>query len=601
MRKNKLAVFGLAVVCLLAILCLASYLWPRLTGYSYEQQNLVLGPSSPSSAHWLGTDQLGRDMLARLLYGGGISLMVGLCATVVSLTIGVFYGAIAGFAGGKLDMVMMRIVDILYALPFPIFVILLMVFFGQNIILLFVAIGAVEWLTMARIVRGQVMAIKRQEFVEAAHALGLKRRRIVFRHIVPNLLGPIIVYATLTVPEVILLESFLSFLGLGVQPPQSSWGSLIKEGADMMEEYPWMLLYPGAVMALTLFSLNFLGDGLRDALERPGIKGLTMPLLNVEKLCTAFHTRNGVVRAVQDVSFQLERGETLGIVGESGSGKSVTCYSIMGLIPQPPGRIEGGRAMFDDIDLLACSHRQLNRIRGRRISMIFQDAMTSLNPFLRIGEQLIEPLLIHEKISRTAATDRALAMMNDAGIAEAEHRLKMFPHEFSGGMRQRVMIAMALITKPDLLIADEPTTALDVTVQAQILELIKKMQQELGMAVILISHDLGIVSGFCNRVMVMYGGRVMESAPTEDLFYDTQHPYTRGLRESIPALQLKGGELHTIPGQPPDPHHSLPGCPFAPRCSHVVEDCGREEIVLTEVKPKHGTACLRVQRENLRV
>jgi oligopeptide transport system ATP-binding protein len=326
-----------------------------------------------------------------------------------------------------------------------------------------------------------------------------------------------------------------------------------------------------------------------------------MPLLNVENLSTSFHTRNGVVRAVQDVSFQLERGETLGIVGESGSGKSVTCYSIMGLVPQPPGRIEGGRALFGEVDLLACSHRQLNRIRGKRISMIFQDAMTSLNPFLRIGDQLIEPLMIHENITRTAATDRALAMLEEAGISEAEHRLKMFPHEFSGGMRQRVMIAMALITKPDLLIADEPTTALDVTVQAQILELIRKMQNELGMAVILVSHDLGIVSGFCNRVMVMYAGRVMESALTDDLFYDTKHPYTRGLQKSIPALQMKGEELHTIPGQPPDPHQILPGCPFAPRCGHAVEYCVQEEIRLLEKAPNHRTACLRVQKENLPV
>jgi oligopeptide transport system permease protein len=270
--QNKLAIFGLAVLGALAALCFVAFLWPNITGYSYEQQNLALGPAPPNRLHWLGTDPLGRDLLARLLYGGGISLTVGLCATAVSLTIGVIYGAIAGFAGGKLDMVLMRTVDILYALPFAIFVILLMVFFGQNFILLFVAIGAVEWLTMARIVRGQVMAVKRQEFVEAAHALGLKRGRIIFRHIVPNLLGPIIVYATLTVPEVILLESFLSFLGLGVQPPHSSWGVLIKEGAEVMEEYPWLLMYPGAVMALTLFSLNFLGDGLRDALDVRGSK-----------------------------------------------------------------------------------------------------------------------------------------------------------------------------------------------------------------------------------------------------------------------------------------------------------------------------------------
>jgi oligopeptide transport system ATP-binding protein len=326
---------------------------------------------------------------------------------------------------------------------------------------------------------------------------------------------------------------------------------------------------------------------------------MAAPLLSVENLSTAFHTRNGIVRAVQDVSFQLARGETLGIVGESGSGKSVTCYSVMGLVPQPPGRIESGRALFDNVDLLNCGHRQLNGIRGRRISMIFQDAMTSLNPFLRVGEQLIEPLLIHEKISRAAATDVAIAMLKHAGIAEAKERLGMFPHEFSGGMRQRVMIAMALITRPDILIADEPTTALDVTVQAQILELIKNMQRELGMAVILISHDLGVVSGFCDRVLVMYAGRVMESAGIDDLFYDTQHPYTRALRDSIPALQSKGGELRTIPGQPPEPHLTPIGCPFAPRCAHAVDYCSREPITLLETKPRHATSCLRVQREKL--
>ncbi|HEX4120106.1 MAG TPA: ABC transporter permease [Verrucomicrobiae bacterium] len=268
LRKHKLAMFGLAVVIVLSVLCFSQSLISRyILGFTYEQQNLALGASPPSHLHWLGTDPLGRDLLARLLYGGMISLSVGLAATFVSLVIGVTYGAISGFVGGNLDAAMMRTVDILYALPFTIFVILLMVFFGQNIILLFVAIGAIQWLTMARIVRGQVMSIKQQEFVEAARSLGLRSRRILFKHILPNLLGPIIVYATLTVPEVMLLEAFLSFLGLGVQPPQSSWGVLIKEGAEMMEEYPWLLIYPAVVMALTLFSLNFLGDGLRDALD----------------------------------------------------------------------------------------------------------------------------------------------------------------------------------------------------------------------------------------------------------------------------------------------------------------------------------------------
>ena len=264
LRKNKLATFGLASLAVIACACL---LGPLLSPYGYEAQNLDLGASAPSGAHWLGTDTLGRDLLVRLLFGGRISLAVGLAATFVALTIGVVYGAVAGFFGGKLDALMMRSVDIMYSMPFPIFVILLMVLFGRNIILLFVAIGAVEWLTMARIVRSQVMSIKKMEFIEAARSLGLGRRRIIFRHILPNMLGPIIVYTTLTIPGVMLLEAFLSFLGLGVQPPMSSWGVLIKDGAEKMEEFPWLLVFPGTVFSLTLFSLNFLGDGLRDALD----------------------------------------------------------------------------------------------------------------------------------------------------------------------------------------------------------------------------------------------------------------------------------------------------------------------------------------------
>ena len=263
LRKNKLAVCGGAMLLTLSLLCIFGPIFSQ----SYQEQNLDLGATAPSAAHWLGTDTLGRDLFARILYGGRISIMVGLVATFVALAIGVSYGAVAGFFGGKLDAVMMRIVDIMYALPFTIFVILLMVFFGRNIFLLFFAIGAVEWLTMARIVRGQIMSIKKMEYIEAARALGLGRRRIIFRHMIPNVLGPIIVYTTLTIPAVMLLEAFLSFLGLGVQPPMSSWGVLIKDGAEKMEEFWWLLVFPGGVFSLTLFSLNFLGDGLRDALD----------------------------------------------------------------------------------------------------------------------------------------------------------------------------------------------------------------------------------------------------------------------------------------------------------------------------------------------
>ena len=264
LQKNKMALLGLAVMI---TMCIAALLTPWITVYGYEEQNLVLGASPPSAEHWLGTDTLGRDLLTRILYGSRISLAVGFIATAVALLIGVIYGTVAGYMGGRVDAAMMRLVDILYALPFMIFIILLMVIFGRNILLLFLAIGAVEWLTMARIVRGQVQSLRQQEFVEAAVSIGLGPWAIIRRHLIPNTLGPVIVYTTLTIPNVMLLESFLSFLGLGIQPPQSSWGLLISYGVETMEEYPWLLIFPGLALSLTLFALNFLGDGLRDALD----------------------------------------------------------------------------------------------------------------------------------------------------------------------------------------------------------------------------------------------------------------------------------------------------------------------------------------------
>lgn len=264
LRKNHMALFGLTVM---VFFCVIALLTPWIAPYGYEQQNLQLGASPPSAAHWLGTDIFGRDMLTRIMYGSRVSLLVGFVATAVALVIGVLWGTVAGYAGGRVDAVMMRLVDILYALPFMIFIVLLMVVFGRNILLLFLAIGAVEWLTMARIVRGQVQNLRHQEFIEAAFSMGLSRWIIIRRHLIPNTLGPVIVYTTLTIPNVMLLEAFLSFLGLGIQPPQSSWGLLISHGVESMEEYPWLLIFPGLALSITLFALNFLGDGLRDALD----------------------------------------------------------------------------------------------------------------------------------------------------------------------------------------------------------------------------------------------------------------------------------------------------------------------------------------------
>jgi len=269
LRKNHLAVLGLAIIVVFIVIAL---LTPWIAPYSYQEQNLELGASGPSAAHWLGTDIFGRDLMTQIMYGGRVSLAVGFIATAVALLIGVTWGAVAGYVGGRTDAVMMRMVDILYALPFMIFIVLLTVVFGRSMLLLFLAIGAVEWLTMARIMRGQVQSLRQMEFVEAAVSLGLSPATLIFRHLVPNALGPIIVYTTLTIPNVMLLEAFLSFLGLGIQPPQTSWGLLISYGAETMEEYPWLLIFPGVALTLALFSLNFLGDGLRDALDVRGAR-----------------------------------------------------------------------------------------------------------------------------------------------------------------------------------------------------------------------------------------------------------------------------------------------------------------------------------------
>lgn len=327
-----------------------------------------------------------------------------------------------------------------------------------------------------------------------------------------------------------------------------------------------------------------------------------MALLDIQDLSVGFHTRHGVVSAVSGVSFALEPGETLGIVGESGSGKSVTCLALLGLLPVPPARIESGVALFDGQDLLRLPPRVRRAVLGRDIAMVFQDPMTSLNPYLRIGTQLIEPLCVHRGMSRAQAFRQAATALGDVGIPDPESRLAHYPHEFSGGMRQRVMIAMAMIAQPRLLIADEPTTALDVTVQAQILELIRTLRRDRGTAVIFITHNLAVVAGIADRVMVMYAGRVAEAAPAPDIFMSPAHPYTAALLRSVPDAHSPGEPLQTIPGSPPDPLAMPAGCPFAPRCPLAQAPCSEAGEADLHPLPAAGTtagatACLRVRKE----
>jgi len=314
-------------------------------------------------------------------------------------------------------------------------------------------------------------------------------------------------------------------------------------------------------------------------------------LLEVKDLRTYFNTEDGEVKAVDGISFQLKRGETLGIVGESGSGKSVTNLSIIRLIPSPPGRIVSGQVLFDGLDILAMKEDDVRKIRGRRIAMIFQDPMTSLNPFMKISRQLMEITQLHLGHTKRQAYNHAIKMLETVGIPDARSRVDGYPHEFSGGMRQRVMIAMALSCEPELLIADEPTTALDVTIQAQILELIKTLKRATGASVILITHDLGVVAGMTDHLIVMYAGKVFEQAPTAELFALPGNPYTKGLLRSVPDPTTEQGELYQIPGLPPDVAHLPPGCPFAPRCQRAEEICQREFPPFVQLTAEHFSLC----------
>jgi len=314
-------------------------------------------------------------------------------------------------------------------------------------------------------------------------------------------------------------------------------------------------------------------------------------VLTVKDLRTYFETEDGTVKAVDGVSFEVKRGETLGIVGESGSGKSVASLSLMRLVPEPPGKIVSGSVMFQGRDLLKLSAREIRELRGKRIAMIFQDPMTSLNPFMRVSRQLMEVTELHLRHSKEQARAHAVKMLEHVSIPDAAERVDSYPHELSGGMRQRVMIAMALACQPELLIADEPTTALDVTIQAQILELIKRLKSETGASVILITHDLGVVAGMTDHVIVMYAGRIFEQAPTTELFQQPGNPYTRGLLRSVPDPSAEQGRLYQIPGQPPDLAHMPAGCPFAPRCERAEEICTREFPPFVKLTGDHYSLC----------
>ncbi|HSR71046.1 MAG TPA: dipeptide/oligopeptide/nickel ABC transporter permease/ATP-binding protein [Kiloniellales bacterium] len=610
--NNRPAALGLALLALIVAFALLAPVLPLQPPNVTAPADRLLRPLSPD--HWLGTDHLGRDLLARLVWGTRVSLSVGVSATLFAAFFGSLIGLVAGYLGGRIDGLLMRAIDMLMAFPYVLLALAIVAVLGPGLLNALFAIAVVNIPFFARNIRGVTLGLVRREFVAAARLSGQGHLRILFAEILPNVQPTIVITMSTTVGWMILETAGLSFLGLGAQPPQADLGSMLGEGRKLLFNAPHVSVIPGLAIFALVMAINLLGDGIRDlldphlksgALGRPGpvtwIRRGALPdapqaapgsALDVRDLKTEFVTGERVFRAVGGVSFALGEGECLGLVGESGSGKTVTALSLLALAPSPPGRITGGHVLHRDRDLLGVSAEQLRRLRGGEIAYVFQDPLSTLHPLFTAGDQIAEAIRAHRPLSYRDARRRAVELLGLVRIPNPARRADAYPHELSGGMRQRVGIAMALANDAGILIADEPTTALDVTVQAQILALLDSLRAQNDAALLFITHDFGVVSQICDRVAVMYAGRIVEIGPAETILSDPAHPYTRKLIDCVPVLG-GSGKLDTIAGGPPSVDRLPPGCAFAPRCPLAEAACRTGEIDLADVSPERAVRCIK--------
>jgi peptide/nickel transport system permease protein len=612
---------GLTIIVLIAALA------PLLASHDPLAQDLSSSLAPPfwfeggSFDHPLGTDTLGRDVASRLMYGARNSLVIALFAVLLAAVLGLAAGLSAGFSRSWWDSVLMRLGDIQLAFPFILLAIIVLgVIRDRNVFHLILILGIPGWILYARVVRSRVLAERDKDYVTAAKSVGATSIRQMRKYVLPSVWMVVLVIAMLDFGFIILVEATLSFLGFGLTPPTPSWGGMLAEGRRNMIIAPWLSILPGLAIMFTVLSINLTADGAADVLDpkrkkgifrrvrqkkpsdkesnpvRPGpavTKGNTQApkLLEVHDLSVEFPLHDRVVKAVRHVSFAVDRGETLGIVGESGSGKSVTASAIIQLIDSP-GRVTNGAVLFEGRDLTRINDNEVARFRGTEIGMIFQNPAASLNPVLSIGSQMVETIREHQKVSSGAARDIASRALLDVGIGDPQGILSQYPFQLSGGMNQRVMIALAMLAQPDLLIADEPTTALDVTTQAQVLEQLRELTHKQQTSLILITHDIALVRQYADTMVVLYAGQVCESGPVEAVIHSPAHPYTQALLESVPRADLEPGErLLAIPGELPDPTVVPRGCPFTPRCRFAMDVCSEINPALEAAGPGRVAAC----------
>jgi len=644
---------------------------PFIAPYRYNEYLIIENPDysmkPPGSYGFtMGTDFWGRDLFSILLQGARVSLIITFVTVFFCIPWGIVLGLISGYVGGKIDELIMRVTDIFIAFPglvlsiafaivlpprianllvasIPLRTLIAWLFAIEyrdalqlsGVLSLIIAMIIVWWPSYTRVVRGSVLTARENLFVEAARALGVSTWRILWKHILPNIIGPILVLATLDFGSVIITEAALSFLGLGAQDPIPEWGAIIYTGSQYFPSSWWLILFPGIFVFTAALSWNLAGDTLRDvldpktrrsiefkvkekaprrekeALEKPlmapieaggkpirGTAEESKRVLEVKDLYVYFYTYAGVVKALTGVSFDLFEGETLCLVGETGCGKTVTSRAVTRQIPSPGEIIKGQillhRSGVEVVDILELPQEELRKIRGGEIAYIFQDPTAALDPLYSIGAQFEETMTAHNKGLKNEALKKTIETLESVLIPDSEKLVKRYPHELSGGMKQRVVFGISLSNTPRLLIADEPTSNVDVTIQAQLLDLLMKLKRDLGMTILLITHNMGIVAEIGDRVAVMYAGNIVEIAPVEDLFKEPLHPYTQGLLRAVPNPLKRVERFESIPGTIPNLINPPSGCRFHPRCPYAFDRCPKEEPKLVDGKPGHQAACFLV-------
>lgn len=605
---------GLAGALVLLLVLFFVIAGPILWGAEAARINPVDILAAPSARHPLGTDALGRDVLSEVFTASRLSLELSVLATLIAAAIGVPLGSMTALLSPRPRRILGAFINFTVSFPALLLAIFLSVIVGVGATGAVLAIGLASAPSFARLAQTLASSITEMDYLSAARLHGVGRVRQLFRHVLPNIGEPIALNVTMSVGGALVALSGLSFLGLGVQPPSYDWGKLLADGLGNIYTNPAQSIGPGVAIVIAGIGFNLFGESLAQVLgyrvpDRSGARekrrfrllarrgdagsgrsGGAGPVLKVEDLAVTFPNLRPPAVAVRGVSFELWPGEILGIAGESGSGKSLTALAVAQLLP-PGARAEATRLEFFGQDLFTLKGARARRILGSNVAMVFQDPMTSLNPALRVGTQLAEVAEVHEGATRRDAMRRAADRLRAVHIARATERLRQHPHEFSGGMRQRAVIAMGLMGEPQLFFADEPTTALDTTVQRQVLSLLRELRERTDAAMLLISHDVAVLADLCSRVLFMYGGMVVEDLPSDELV-NARHPYARMLVAAVPDLRTaRDTPLASIPGQPPRPDALPPGCPFAPRCPRATERCRDVLPALVDEGDGHRVAC----------